>query len=70
METALSSYENSGIHTDSDRKLSHLEYANDVVQLSEYSRKLQVFMDYLNESVIALGIRFAPSKCKILTELD
>lgn len=47
IELALSSCEDSGIHTYSDRELSDSEYADDIVLPSENPSKLQVFLDSL-----------------------
>ncbi|MBM6549358.1 reverse transcriptase family protein, partial [Streptococcus dysgalactiae subsp. equisimilis] len=67
LEIALSSCENSGIQLfPGGSVLSDLEYADDVVLLSEDAGKLQAFLDGLNYSVGVFGMRFAPSKCKML----
>lgn len=67
MEIVLSSCKNSAVDICPDRKLSDLEYTDDVVRRSESPRKFQVFFDRVNNSVSAFGIHFAPSKCKILS---
>lgn len=53
------------IDTRSDRKLSDLEYVEDVVLLTEDPSKLPVFCDCPNDSVGMCGIRFALFKCTI-----
>lgn len=68
MEKALLSFENSSINVCSDRKLSYLKYANDVVVLHWNPSKLQLFLDRLNGSVGTLEVGFAPSKCKFLLQ--
>ncbi|VDP26324.1 unnamed protein product [Echinostoma caproni] len=68
MEIALSSCEDSGIDLLSDSRLSALEYADDIVLLTEDRGELQAFLDGLNASVSLFGIRFAPSKCKMLLQ--
>ncbi|VDP87929.1 unnamed protein product [Echinostoma caproni] len=49
----------------SDRQ-SDLEYADDLVLLSEDSGKLQTVLDSLDASAAMFGKRFAPSVCKML----
>ncbi|VDP90187.1 unnamed protein product [Echinostoma caproni] len=65
-ETALSSCEESGIDLLPGGRLSDLEYAGDVVLLSEDPGKLQAFLESLNGSVAMSGMHFAPSKRKML----
>jgi hypothetical protein len=67
-DTALSSCDDSGIEFLPGGKLSDLEYADDVVLLSENTGKLQVFLNELNSCVAMFGMRFAPSKCKMLLQ--
>lgn len=50
IEMALYSYENSGVKIYSDRKLSVLEYANDVAFLHNDPAKLQALISHLNVS--------------------
>lgn len=66
VEIGLCPCENSGTNICSDRKPCDLEYADNVVLLSEDLMKLQVILDRLNDSTGMFGIRFAPSKCKLL----
>ncbi|VDP92533.1 unnamed protein product [Echinostoma caproni] len=68
METALSSCEDSGIDLLPGGRLSDLDYADDIVLLSEDPDKLQTFLDNLNTNVAISGMRFAPSKCKMLLQ--
>ncbi|VDP82162.1 unnamed protein product [Echinostoma caproni] len=49
-------------------RLSDLEYADDILLLSDDPGKLQAFLDSLNASVAMFGMRFAPSKCKMLLQ--
>lgn len=53
MEVSLSQWEN-----------SDFEYADDITLLREDSRKLQILLDHVNNSVGMFRTRFAPSKCK------
>lgn len=48
------------------RKLSHLEFADDVVILSEDSSKLEIFPDCLNDIVGKFGMSFGHWQCKTL----
>lgn len=59
---ALSSREYSGIDIYSDKDLSDLGYADDVVLLSDDTSKLQIFPYRLNDSIGKLGMRFASSE--------
>ncbi|VDP95014.1 unnamed protein product [Echinostoma caproni] len=49
-------------------KLSDLEYADDIVPLSEDPEKLQIFEDNLSDIVADFGTCPEPSKCKILKQ--
>lgn len=64
LEIVLSAYESTSFDIYLDQKLSHSEYADDLVILSKYLSSLQVFRDRLNDC--HLGMRFAPSKWEIL----
>ena len=68
LENALSSCEDSGIELLPGGKLSDLEYADDIVLLSEDPGKLQALLNCLSNSVGMFGMRFAPSKCKMLLQ--
>lgn len=62
MEITVSSCDDSVIDICSDSKLPDLEYADDIVYLSEDSDRLWVFLDRLNDS----DTSFVPSTFKIL----
>ncbi|VDP92715.1 unnamed protein product [Echinostoma caproni] len=66
---ALSSCEDSGIDLLPGGKLSDLQYADDIVLLSQDPGcKLQAFLNSLSTSVAMFGMRLAPSKCKMLLQ--
>lgn len=67
MVIALSSYENSTIVICSDRSLSDLEYANDVVLLNEVNEVSCRFSSTVLTIISAcVGMRFASSKNRML----
>ncbi|VDP41817.1 unnamed protein product, partial [Echinostoma caproni] len=68
IETALSSCEDSGIDLLPGGRLSDLQYADDIVILSEDPGKLQGFLESLSAGVAMFGMRFALSKCKMLLQ--
>lgn len=63
---ALSSYENGGIDICPNSNLSELEYADDVVLLSQDSIKLQVFLNHLIDGADIFGVFLSPLKCKMV----
>lgn len=65
MEVALSSWKNSGTNIYPNGKPSDLDYADDIVPLSGDPINLQVFVGRPNDSVVAAGMRFTSSKCKL-----
>ncbi|VDP94398.1 unnamed protein product [Echinostoma caproni] len=56
LETFLSSCEDSGIDSLPDGKLPNLEYADDIILLSEDPGKLQAFLDSLSASKAMFGM--------------
>lgn len=68
MKISLSSNENSGINICSDRNLSELEYAGDVVPFIDDIIGLQVLLDGRNNNVAMFGMRYASLTCKILLQ--
>lgn len=68
MEIDLSSCENNGIDTASDRKPSSSEYANDVVTEWRPKSKLPARLDRLDVSVSMPVMHFAPLKCQMLPQ--
>ncbi|VDP92983.1 unnamed protein product, partial [Echinostoma caproni] len=66
LEKDPSSCKDNGIDLLPGDKLSDLEYADDIVLLSENPAKLQSFLESFSASVAMFGMRFQPSKCKLL----
>lgn len=66
IEIALTSRDNSGTNVCADRSLSDLKYADDGGLLIEDPIKLQVFLDCPDDCVGIFGMRFVPSRCKML----
>lgn len=52
----------------SDGKPPDLEYADDVLLLSEEQNNLQVLLDCLNYKATTSGMHFAPSKYKMFQD--
>lgn len=52
----------------SEQERSHLEHEDDVVLLNEDQSKVHVFLDRLNDNANMFGMRFEPSKSKMLLE--
>ncbi|VDP89318.1 unnamed protein product [Echinostoma caproni] len=65
---ALSFCEESGIDLLPVGRSADLEYAANILLLSKDPGKLQAFLDSLSASVSMFGMRFAPSKCKMLLQ--
>lgn len=57
-------------NTCSGRKLSDLEYANDLALLSENPDKLQTFLHRQNDSVAMSGMHFALSATAVFQQID
>lgn len=68
MKWALSPCENSDIDVYLNAKLSDLEYADNVVLLSEDVCKLQAFLNCLNGTKDIFGMHIASLKGKISSE--
>ncbi|TNN05293.1 polyprotein, partial [Schistosoma japonicum] len=64
----LSSSDFSGVDLFPGDKLTDLEYADGIVLLSEDADKMQNFLTTLNLNVSMFGMRFSPSKCKMLLQ--
>ena len=67
LETASTS-DCSGVELLQGRELTDLEYADDAVLLGEDINSLQRLLDNLDECARLFGMRFAPSKCKMLLQ--
>lgn len=70
MAIALSSCDNSSIGIFADRKLSDLEYANNIRLLNEDPSKFPIFLVLLEDSVSILGRVFDFQGEKILAEVE
>lgn len=60
------SCKNNGNNIHPNRKMSDLEYADDVMVLGIDSSKFHVFLNRLGDGGSMFGIRFAPLRCKML----
>lgn len=67
MDVPLFSHATSGTDVCTVRKLSNLEYAEDVEQMSEDQRKFHAFLDHLNCAVTMFDVRFVHLNCKMLS---
>lgn len=67
LEIDPSPCENSGINFCWDWNLSDVEYAHDVLLITEDSSNLQVFLNCLSNFVVTFGTRFASPKCEMLS---
>ena len=48
--------------------LTDIEYADDIALFGSDPSKLQMFLNKLNTNATKFGMRFAPSKCKVLLQ--
>ena len=67
LEYALETDAPSGVDLPGER-LTDLEYADDIVLLSDEASKLQRLLDRLTVSAGLFGMCFAPRKCKFLVQ--
>ena len=68
LETALVSSPPSSIHLLQGCDLTDLDYADDIALVSEDPVSLQTFLSNLDECSRLFGMRFAPSKCKLMLQ--
>lgn len=70
MNTKISqySYGKGGTNMLSERNPSDLEYADNVVLLSEDLSKSQTFLDHVKDGVSMFGTHFLPSNCEMLLQ--
>ena len=68
LESAFSLSPHAGVELLPVGMVSNLEYADDVVLLSEDPGSLQDLLCGLNKSAAMLGMRFAPPKCKMMLQ--
>ena len=57
-----------GVHVITGENLADLEYADDIVLLFEDVQEAQSVLDKLTRIVPSFGMRFAPSKCKVMLQ--
>lgn len=67
-EIALLLCGNSGTDIWSVKKLSHPEYLDDIVLVSEYPSKLQAFILRPKDSIVMFGMCLKPTRCKMLLQ--
>nr|CAX82417.1 Retrovirus-related Pol polyprotein [Schistosoma japonicum] len=68
LELTLSSSGFSGVDLLPGDKLVDVEYADHIVPLGEDAEKMQDLSTTLNMNVSMFGMRFSPSKCKMLLQ--
>jgi hypothetical protein len=68
LEGALKGSEDLGVELLPGNKLTDIEYADDIALLSSSSSNMQIMLNRLNDTVGLYGMRFAPSKCKVLLQ--
>ena len=68
LESAFSLSLHSGVELLPGGMVSDLKYADDVVSLSEDPGSLQDLLCSLDKSAAMFGMRFAPSKCKMMLQ--
>ena len=68
LESAFSLSPHSGVELLPGGTVSDLEYADDVVLLSEDPGSLQDLLCSLDKSAAMFGMRFAPPKCKMMLQ--
>ncbi|CAH8297389.1 unnamed protein product [Schistosoma turkestanicum] len=68
LEITLSSSEFSGVDLLPGGSLIDLEYADDIVLLGEDADKMQSLLTTLSNNASMFGMRFSPSKCKMLLQ--
>ena len=68
LKYALETDAPSGVDLLPEGRLTDLEYADDIVLLSDDVSKLQRLLDRLSVSAGLFGMRFAPRKCKFLVQ--
>lgn len=68
MQKALIGLRNDGVELLPGGRVFDLEYADDIVLVANSSQDMQRALDRLAIEVVRYGLRFAPSKCKILLQ--
>ena len=68
LELALSISGTCGVELLPGNSLTDLEYADDIALLGSDPSGLQILLNNLNNYSTKFGMRFAPSKCKVLLQ--
>ena len=68
LQLALPNCCEQGIQLLPGNRLTNLEYADDVVLIGENTIAVQEFLNHLSCSANSIGMRFAPTKCKVLLQ--
>ncbi|THD28033.1 Acyl-CoA:glycerol-3-phosphate acyltransferase [Fasciola hepatica] len=68
LENALRNLQDTGVELGNNEKLCDLDYADDLVCLFECTEHAQSALDRLAKAVAPFGVRFAPSKCKVMLQ--
>ena len=68
MKRALDGLQNPGVRIMTGENLVDLEYADDIVLLFEELHQAQSVLYKLTEVIPSFGMRFAPSKCKVMLQ--
>jgi hypothetical protein len=68
MERTLEGLQNPGVQIGNGEKLVDLEYADDIVLMFEEVEEAQLFLDELTKVIPSFGMRFAPTKCKVMLQ--
>ena len=68
LHVALKDLHDVGVEIAPGDGLCDLEYADDIICLFESAESAQLVLDKLGEAVKPFGMRFAPSKCKVLLQ--
>ncbi|KAF6774344.1 hypothetical protein AHF37_06531 [Paragonimus kellicotti] len=68
LEGALKESSGLGVELLPGARLTDLEYADDIVLLSPSAEDMQTMLNKVNDRAGLYGMRFAPSKCKVLLQ--
>ena len=68
METCIKAAPTAGVHVLPGSKVLDLDYADDIVLLFDSHADAQLTLNTLSSLVPSFGMRFAPSKCKVLLQ--
>jgi len=68
MKRTLEDLQNPGVQIMAGENLVDLDYADDIVLLFEKEEEAQVVLNRLSGIIPSFGLRFAPSKCKVMLQ--